>query len=46
VKTAYDLARAWPEAQFHVVLAGHSAADPAIVDVLVDATDALADRYA
>ena len=46
VKTAYDLAQAWPEAHFHVVLAGHSAADPAIVDVLVSATDALADRYA
>jgi len=27
------------------VLAGHSAADPAIVDVLVSATDTLADRY-
>ncbi|AIF46626.1 prolyl aminopeptidase [Dyella japonica] len=46
VKTAHDLASAWPEAAFHIVLAGHSAADPAIVDVLVSATDALADRYA
>jgi proline iminopeptidase len=46
VKSAYDLARAWPEAAFHIVLAGHSAADPAIVDELVNATDALADRYA
>lgn len=45
VKSAYDLASAWPEADFHIVLAGHSAADPAIVDVLVAATDALADRY-
>jgi proline iminopeptidase len=45
VKTAHDLATAWPEAAFHIVLAGHSAADPAIVDVLVNATDALADRY-
>ncbi len=45
VKSAYDLANAWPEADFHVVLAGHSAADPAIIDVLVSATDALADRY-
>jgi hypothetical protein len=26
-------------------MAGHSAADPAIVDVLVKATDTLADRY-
>ncbi|MDR3447074.1 MULTISPECIES: prolyl aminopeptidase [unclassified Dyella] len=46
VKNAYDLATAWPEAAFHIVLAGHSAPDPAIVDVLVNATDALADRYA
>jgi proline iminopeptidase len=45
VKSACDLANAWPEAAFHIVLAGHSAADPAIVDVLVNATDALADRY-
>lgn len=44
-RTAYDLARAWPEADFHIVQAGHSAAEPAIVDVLVRATDALADRY-
>ena len=45
VKSACDLARAWPEAEFHVVLAGHSAADPAIVDVLVGASDALAERH-
>jgi proline iminopeptidase len=46
VKSALDLAKAWPEADFHIVLAGHSAADPAIVDILIGATDALADRYA
>jgi proline iminopeptidase len=46
VKNAFDLATTWPEANFQIVLAGHSAADPAIVDVLVDATDKLADRYA
>lgn len=45
VKSAYELARAWPEADFRVVLAGHSAADPAITDALVTATDALADRF-
>ncbi|MEO7325482.1 MAG: prolyl aminopeptidase [Dokdonella sp.] len=44
VKSAYDLAQAWPEADFRVVLAGHSAADPAIVDALVTATDAIANR--
>jgi proline iminopeptidase len=46
MKSAWDLSRAWPEAEFHVVLAGHSAADPAIVDELVEATDQLADSYA
>ena len=45
MKSAWDLSRAWPEAELRVVLAGHSAADPAIVDALVSATDALADRY-
>lgn len=45
VKAACDLAAAWPEAKLQIVLAGHSAADPAIVDALVQATDALADRY-
>jgi len=45
VKNAFDLAAAWPEAEFHVVVAGHAASEPAIVDVLVLATDRLADRY-
>ena len=43
--SAWDLSQAWPEADLHIVLAGHSAADPAIVDQLVQATDRLADRY-
>lgn len=46
VKSAWDLGKAWPEAALHIVLAGHSAADPAIVDQLVQATDRLADRFA
>jgi proline iminopeptidase len=45
VKTAFELHQAWPEAAFHIVLAGHSASDPAIVDKLVEATDAFADRF-
>lgn len=45
VATALDLHAACPNADLHIVLAGHSAADPAIVDVLVQATDRLADRY-
>jgi proline iminopeptidase len=44
VASAVDLARAWPEAELHIVLAGHSAADPAIVDKLVGACDAYAAR--
>lgn len=46
VSSAWDLSQAWPEAELRIVLAGHSAADPAIVDQLVLATDRLADRYA
>ncbi|MBU6476818.1 MAG: prolyl aminopeptidase [Xanthomonadaceae bacterium] len=45
VKTAFELHQAWPEAEFHIVLAGHSASDPAIVDKLVEATDRFADRF-
>ena len=45
VKSACDLAAAWPEAELHIVLAGHAASEPAIVDQLVQATDQLADRY-
>jgi proline iminopeptidase len=41
--TAWDLYRAWPEAEFRVVGdAGHSALEPGITDELVRATD----RYA
>lgn len=44
-QTAWDLHRAWPEAEFHMVPdAGHSATEPGIVDRLVDATDRTADR--
>ena len=46
VKTAFELHQAWPEADFHIVLAGHSASDPAIVDKLVEATDRFADHLA
>ncbi|TWI01845.1 proline iminopeptidase [Luteimonas cucumeris] len=45
VRSARDLADAWPEAALRIVLAGHSAADPAIVDALVAATDALVERH-
>lgn len=45
VKNAYDLARAWPEADLSTTLAGHAASEPATVDVLVGTTDQLADRF-
>ena len=45
VKNACDLAAVWPEAELHIVLAGHAASEPAIVDQLVQATERLADRY-
>ena len=42
--TAWDLHRAWPEAELRVVGdAGHSAFEPGITDALVRATDRFAD---
>lgn len=39
-RTAFDLHRAWPEAQFIMVPdAGHAAIEPGIADALVNATD-------
>ncbi|NUO98235.1 MAG: prolyl aminopeptidase [Nonomuraea sp.] len=41
--TAWDLHRAWPEADFQVVHdAGHAATEPGIVDRLIEATDGFA----
>jgi proline iminopeptidase len=38
--SAWELHRAWPEAEFHVIPdAGHSVMEPGIVNALVDATD-------
>jgi proline iminopeptidase len=38
--SAWELHRAWPEAEFHVIPdAGHSVTEPGIVNALVDATD-------
>jgi proline iminopeptidase len=40
MKSAWELHRAWPEAEFVVVPdAGHSATEPGIIDALVTATD-------
>lgn len=40
--TAWQLARAWPEAQAHFLDCGHSATEPAIARQLVGATDSFA----
>ncbi len=38
--SAWDLHRAWPEAQLHIIPdAGHSISEPGIIDALVGATD-------
>ncbi|HEY0386223.1 MAG TPA: hypothetical protein VGC64_09445, partial [Pyrinomonadaceae bacterium] len=38
--SAWELHRAWPEAEFKVIPdAGHSAAEPGIISALVEATD-------
>ncbi|MQA96531.1 MAG: prolyl aminopeptidase [Streptosporangiales bacterium] len=43
VTTAWDLHRAWPEAEFHVVGdAGHAFSEPGILDRLIEATDRFA----
>ncbi|MFG1698611.1 prolyl aminopeptidase [Nonomuraea sp. NPDC049309] len=44
VATAWDLHKAWPEAEFHVVAgAGHAYSEPGILDRLIAATDGFAD---
>ena len=43
MKSAWDLHRAWPEADFHVVAdAGHAASEPGIRRVLIEAPDRFA----
>ncbi len=42
VRNAYDLSAVWPEADLHVVMAGHSASEAAIAAELVAATDRFA----
>jgi proline iminopeptidase len=37
---AYELHRAWPEAEYHIVEdAGHGGAEPGTLDLLIGATD-------
>lgn len=43
MRTAYDLHKAWPEAEFVVVAdAGHAASEPGIIDALLRATNRFA----
>lgn len=45
MKTAFDLHKVWPEAEFVLVGdAGHAASEPGIIDALVRATDAFSDH--
>ncbi len=44
-ESAWALHHAWPQAALHIVAdAGHSAIEPGIIDALVQATDAFAER--
>ena len=44
MRSAWDLHRAWPEAEFHVITdAGHASSEPGIVDRLIQATDRFRD---
>lgn len=44
MRSAWDLAKAWPEADLIVVPdAGHASSEPGVVDALIDATDRYAD---
>ena len=46
-RTAWDLHRAWPAAEFELIDdAGHAASEPGIIDALVRATDRFADEAA
>lgn len=45
MKTAWDLHERWPEADLKIIDdAGHAASEPGIIDALVQATNAFADR--
>jgi len=45
VRSAWDLGRAWPEAELHIVPdAGHAASEPGILTRLIEATDRFAVR--
>ena len=44
IRSAWDLHRAWPESELHIIPdAGHSITEPGIIDALVSATDRFAE---
>ncbi len=44
-KSAWELHKAWPESEFHIIQdAGHSVSEPGIAARLIEATNAFADR--
>ncbi|MAK78272.1 MAG: prolyl aminopeptidase [Euryarchaeota archaeon] len=46
-RSAWDLHKVWPEAEFHIIQdAGHSVSEPGITSCLVDATERFADGTA
>ncbi len=46
LSSAWTLSKAWPDADLHIVPdAGHSSLEPGIVDKLIRASDAYADRF-
>jgi proline iminopeptidase len=45
LRTAWDLAKAWPDADFHIIEgAGHALSEPGILDRLIRATDKFAGK--
>ena len=47
LRYAWELARAWPDAELHVIEgAGHAFSEPGILDRLIRATDAFAGKKA
>jgi proline iminopeptidase len=45
LKYAWQLAKAWPKADFHIIeAAGHSMSEPGILDQLIRATDRFAGK--
>ncbi|GBQ42222.1 prolyl aminopeptidase [Komagataeibacter europaeus] len=47
MRTAWDLHRAWPEADFRIIdTAAHAMTEPGILSALLDATDTMAGRLA